>query len=555
MFARDKRIGPYTYVYLVENVREEGRTKQRIIANLGRKEVVVARGDLDRLARSVARLAQRSMVLSVVEGEAPPNAMCRRIGPALLFERLWQEVGCRAVLEELAAQRQFEFAAERATFLTVLHRLFVSGSDRAAEKWRADYRIEGTEGLRLHHLYRAMAWLGEPLTDQAGASELAPRCRKDVVEEELFARRRDLFAELSVVFMDTTSLSFEGQGGEELGRRGHSKDYRPDLHQMIVGLVMDQDGRPLCSELWPGNTADVTTLLPVVDRLRGRFGVSRICVVADRGMISAATIAALEERKLEYILGVRERSSAEVRSTVIDDQTPFVPLVVPRASDDLTELEAKQVKIGGRRYIVCRNLAEARRDAEQRSAILDGLRAKLAQGDKALVGNSGFRRYLKTVSAEHFAVDAARVAEDARFDGLYVLRTNTKLTPLQVMLRYRDLLRVEQLFRQAKAVLATRPIYHSSDMAIRGHVFCSFLALLLVKELEDRLHRHNIAAEWDDILRDLDRLQEIELEQDGKRFLLRTPTTGVAGKLFQAVGVALPPNLQELPLTTPQPAA
>jgi len=563
MFARDKRIGPYTYVYLVENIREGGRAKQRIIANLGRKEVVVAHGDLDRLARSVARLAQRSMVLSLVEGEAPPDAVCRRIGPALLFERLWHEVGCRAVLEGLAAGRQFEFAAERAVFLTVLHRLFVSGSDRAAEKWRADYRIEGTEALQLHHLYRAMAWLGEPLADQAAASELAPRCRKDLVEEELFARRRDLFAELSVVFMDTTSLSFQGRGGEELGRRGHSKDYRPDLQQMIVGLVMDQDGRPLCSELWPGNTADVTTLLPVVDRLRARFGVGRICVVADRGMISAQSIAALEERQLEYVLGVRERSSAEVRRTVIDDQTPFVPLVVPRASGELTELEAKQVKIGDRRYIVCRNLAEARRDAEQRNAILDGLRAKLAQslppakagGDKALVGNSGFRRYLKTVSAEHFAIDEIRVADDARFDGLYVLRTNTKLTPLQVMLRYRDLLRVEQLFRQAKAVLATRPIYHSSDMAIRGHVFCSFLALLLAKELEDRLRRHGIAAEWGDILRDLDRLQEIELAQDGKRFLLRTPTTGVAGKLFQAVGVALPPNVQELPLATPQPAA
>ena len=555
MFARDKRIGPYTYVYLVENVREDGRTKQRIIANLGRKEVVVARGDLDRLARSVARLAQRAMVLSLVEGEAPPNAVCRRIGPALLFERLWQEVGCRAALEELAAERQFAFAAERATFLTVLHRLFVSGSDRAAEKWRDDYRIEGTEGLQLHHLYRAMAWLGEPLIDQTEANRLAPRCRKDLVEEALFARRRDLFAELSVVFIDTTSLSFEGQGGAALGRRGHSKDFRPDLHQMIVGLVMDQDGRPLCCELWPGNTADVTTLLPVVDRLRARFAVGRICVVADRGMISAQTIAALEERKLEYVLGVRERSSAEVRRTVIDDQTPFVPLVVPRASGELTELEAKQVKIGERRYIVCRNLAEARRDAEQRSVILDGLRAKLAQGDKALVGNSGFRRYLKTVSAEHFAIDEARVAEDARFDGLYVLRTNTKITPLQVMLRYRDLLRVEQLLRQAKAVLATRPIYHSSDMAIRGHVFCSFLALLLAKELEDRLHRHGVAAEWGDIRRDLDRLQEITLEQDGKRLLLRTPTTGIAGKLFQAVGVALPPNLQELPLPTPQPAA
>src|ERR1700731_2695900 len=374
MFARDKRIGPYTYVYLVENVREEGRTKQRIIANLGRKEVVVARGDLDRLARSVVRLAQRSMVLS-------------------LFERLWHEVGCRAVLEELAAGRQFEFAAERAVFLTVLHRLFVSGSDRAAEKWRADYRIEGAEALPLHHLYRAMVGLGEPLADQAGASELTPRCRKDLVEEGLFARRRDLFAELSVVFMDPTSLSFEGRGGEQLGRRGHSKDYRPDLHQMIVGLVMDQDGRPLCCELWPGNTADVTTLLPVVDRLRARFSVGRIGVVADRGMISAQSIAALEERKLEYVLGVRERSSAEVRRTVIDDQTPFVPLVVPRVSGELTELEAKQVKIGNRRYIVCRNLAEARRDAEQRSAILDGLRAKLAQAcPREGGGRQGARR-------------------------------------------------------------------------------------------------------------------------------------------------------------------
>ena len=118
---------------------------------------------------------------------------------------------------------------------------------------RRELRIDGTEALQLHHLYRAMAWLGEPLADQTAASALTPRCRKDRVEEELFARRRDLFAELSVVFMDTTSLSFEGQGGAELGRCGHSKDHRPDLHQMIVGLVMDQDGRPLCCELWPGN--------------------------------------------------------------------------------------------------------------------------------------------------------------------------------------------------------------------------------------------------------------------------------------------------------------
>jgi hypothetical protein len=558
MFAREKRIGPYTYVYLVENAREAGRTKQRIIANLGRKEVVSARGDLDRLTRSLARLAQRSLVLSLLDGEAPPDVACRRIGPALLFERLWQETGCHDVLSELAAPRQFGFAIERAVFLTVLHRLFVSGSDRAAEKWRADYRIAGSAELRLHHLYRAMAWLGEPLGETpalADADALAPRCVKDQVEEALFARRRDLFGELSVAFLDTTSLSFEGEGGETLGRRGYSKDFRPDLHQMVVGMVMDQCGRPLCSELWPGNTADVTTLLPVVDRLRERFGVSRVCFVADRGMISAPTIAALDNRKLEYILGVRERNSPEVSERVIADPAPFVPIAVPRGSGALTELEAKEVKLAGKRYIVCRNLAEARRDAAQRDAILEALRGKLGQGDKALVGNSGFRRYLKAPGGEHFAIDEERVARDAVFDGLYVLRTNTKLTALQAMLRYRDLLRVEQLMRQLKAVLATRPIYHSSDMAIRGHVFCSFLALVLARELEERLDRHGIAAEWGDIRRDLDRLQEITLEQDGKRFRLRTPTTGLAGKLFQAVGVALPPNLQELSGRDPSAAA
>ena len=143
------------------------------------------------------------------------------------------------MLAELAAERQFEFAAERAVFLTVLHRLFVSGSDRAAEKWRADYRIDGTEGLSAasslprHGLARRTARRSRPQP-----ARCTPRCCKDRVEEELFARRRDLFAELSVVFMDTTSLSFEGQGGAELGRCGHSKDHRPDLHQMIVGLVM-----------------------------------------------------------------------------------------------------------------------------------------------------------------------------------------------------------------------------------------------------------------------------------------------------------------------------
>jgi hypothetical protein len=553
MFVREKRIGSYTYVYLVETVREDGKIKQRIIRNLGRKEDVERRGDLDRLARSAARLAQRSMVLSLLEQNSTPQLSCKRIGPPLLFERLWRDTQCREVLQELLVQRGFEFPVERAIFLTVLHRLMISGSDRACEQWRDDYRIDAVDDLQLHHLYRAMAWLGEelPATEQAGRS-LVARCIKDLVEERLFARRRSLFTDLSVVFMDTTSLYFEGEGGATLGERGHSKDYRPQLNQMIVGVIIDQEGRPVCSEMWPGNTADVTTLIPVIDRLRSRFGIERVCVVADRGMISAETIASLEQRGFEYILGVRERRSREVQQIVLADPAPSVPLVIPRKGRPDTELQAKEVKVGDRRYIVCRNLVEAAQAARTREAVVATLRAKLRHGDKALVGNSAYRRYLKTPDQQHFTIDEDRVADDARYDGLYVLRTNTQLHPLKAMLRYRDLLIVEQVFRTEKTLLATRPIYHQTDQAIRGHVFCSFLALVLRKDLEERLATARLKPEWRELLADLDRLQEIDAEQDGKRFVLRTPVTGIAGKAFQAVGVALPPNIRD---ADPAPAA
>ena len=167
--------------------------------------------------------------------------------------------------------------------------------------------------------------------------------------------------------MDTTSLSFYGEGGETLGEHGYSKDYRPDLKQMILGLVVDGDGRPICTEMWPGNTADVTSLLPVVDRLRKRFSIGRVCVVADRGMISAATIAGLEERKLEYILGARERSDAVVRKIVLENDDPFVPLLVERKAGE-TQLFVKQVKAEGVRYVVCRNEAEAENDRNRYDA-------------------------------------------------------------------------------------------------------------------------------------------------------------------------------------------
>ena len=473
-----------------------------------------------------------------------------------MFERLWEETGCRKVVEDLAGARKHDFALERAVFLTILHRLFAGGSDRAADRWREDYRIEGVDGLDLHHLYRAMAWLGEELAEdqQDGATPFAPRCVKDVVEETLFARRRDLFSTLDLVFMDTTSLYFEGAGGQTLGRRGFSKDHRPDLNQMILAVLLDGDGRPVCTEMWPGNTADAGSLIPVVDRLRKRFSVRRVCVVADRGMISAETIAELEARGLLYILGVRERTDKLVRDLVLDDPAPFVPLVLTKRKKDI-EYEAKAVALAGRRYIVCRNREEMKKDAAARAAILAALERQLKKGDKSLVGNKGYRRFLATPGDDHFAIDRAKAEEDAKFDGVFVLRTNADLSPLEAMLCYKNLWMVERAFRTSKSLFATRPIFHKLDETIRGHVSCSFLALVLKKELEDRIATvgkpaaEGDAAEggsWPDILADLDSLTETEVEQDGKRFLLRSAPRPAASLALRAAGVALPPTVRQL---------
>jgi len=533
MHVVEKVARGYRYLYLAESVREDGKVRQRLIRPLGRKDQLVASGQLERLLESIGRHCERGVVLSQINSG---EIQSRRIGGPLLFGALWKRLGVAEVLEDVLAGRQFGFAVERAVFTATLHRLFVSGSDRDCAGWMADYAIEGAEGLALHHFYRAMAWLGEEIETRAPCA-LAPRCVKDVIEEKLFDRRRDLFTDLSLVFMDTTSLSFYGAGGKTLGRRGHSKDYRPDLAQMILALVIDTEGRPICTEMVPGNTADASVLLPVVARLRERFGITRACVVADRGMISAATIAALEGQGLEYILGARERSSKVIRELVLEDSAPMVPLVLDRQRGE-TQLWVKEVRVGKDRYIVNRNDAEAEKDRTDRQAIIAGLEAQLKKGDKALVGNSAYRRYLKT-SGKSFTIDAGKLADEARFDGITVMRTNTKVTPLQAVLRYRDLLQVEALFRAAKATFDTRPIYHSSDAAIRGHVFCSFLALTLSKELLRLCQARDLKPEWQPLLRDLDRLQEATIEKDGKRITTRTHVTGQVGSVFQAAGIAL----------------
>jgi Transposase DDE domain len=554
MFFRVKPAGTYRYLQIAHSVREGKKVRQQVIATLGRLDLLQESGQLERLMRSGVRHCKSFALLDAhAAGETQPVAV-RKIGPDLVFGRLWQESGIPEVLRPLLKGRRFEFNVERAIYLTVLHRLFASGSDRAAERWREDYLLSGTEGLELHHLYRAMAFLGEPLAAEAQAASGPVRCTKDLLEEGLFERRRDLFTEVELVFFDTTSLYFEGQGGESLGERGHSKDHRPDLTQMVVGLAIDVQGSPICCELWPGNTADVTTLVPVIERLRRRFRLREVTVVADRGMVSQATLEAFEASKppVGYIVGVRMRRQKEVSTAVLGHRGRWFESVPQRTnSKDPAPLKLKEVWVEDRRYVVCLNEEERRKDAHDREAIVAHLRQQLRRGDKSLVGNKGYRRYLKVEGEGHFQIDEAQIKAEARYDGLWVLRTNTAYDAETVAHVYKTLWSVEQSFRTAKSILESRPIYHQSDEAIRGHVFCSFLALTLKAELERRLELADSACEWAQVLRGLEALQEVELTYQGRRFVLRSQLNREASAALRAAGVVPPPTLREVYASAP----
>ena len=546
MFARVKKSGNYQYLQIVENNKAKGKVQQRVIATVGRMDQLQSKGRVETLIRSLSRFSEQALL--IISGTSDVAADAKKIGPSLIFERLWKETGIQTALARVLAGRKFEFDVERAVFLTVLHRLMVSGSDRFCHSWCRDYLIDGIEGLDLHHLYRAMGFLGEQLQDQKGATPFSPRCNKDLIEECIFSHRRDLFSNLDLVFFDTTSIYFEGRGGESIGQRGFSKDHRPDLVQMVVGAVIDDKGQPICCEMWPGNTADVTTLLPIVERLKKRFAIRHMCIVADRGMISSQTIAELEspQNQIPYILGARMRKVKQIRDRVLSQPGRYKE-VWPENSDPQkpAPLKVKQVEIDGCRYIVCVNPGQQRKDAADRQAIVDALVEQIKKGPKSLVGNKGFRRYLK-IEKNSASIDESKIRYEARFDGKWVLQTNTELSAEQVALKYKELWQVEKIFRDVKSLLETRPVFHQKDQTIRGHVFCSFLALALRKELDRRLLKAGHHFEWAEIKQDLKALQRVTIQEGGRSLSIRSQSQGVCGKIFQAVGVSMPPTIQDV---------
>jgi transposase len=289
--------------------------------------------------------------------------------------------------------------------------------------------------------------------------------------------------------------------------------------------------------------------VPMVQRMRERFRLREITVVADRGMVSQKTLEALEgsDPPVGYIIGVRMRRQKEVNLSVLRSRKQWLESVPERGNaKDPVPLKIKEVWVENRRYVVCLNEEERRKDAHDREAIVAHLKEQLRQGDKSLVGNKGYRRYLKVQGDRNFAIDEKRIKTEARYDGLWVLRTNTLCNAETVAHVYKALWTVGDIIRTTKSIMDTRPIYHRCNETIRGHVFCSFLALLLKTELERRMKFADLKCEWAQSFV-LEALQQVEATFQEKNFVLRSQLTSEASAALRATGVAAPPRVQELP--------
>jgi hypothetical protein len=541
MFVRIKTIAQdghrYEYLQIVRSVRDGARVRQELVASLGRRDLLIATGKLDQLLQALARFSTRLKVIEAAKDARFVAREARSWGPALVFGRLWAQQGLPAILERHAEGRRFGFEPERVAFALALQRLCAPGSDLQGAAWAETVEAPGFDDLALHHFYRTLPWLG---------------AIRHELERDLFFRGRDLFAgELDLVFVDTTSVYLYRDGVSDLVRHGYSRDRRPDLPQLVLCVVVDGQGWPVACDVPPGNTADVDALSLTIARFRTRFRIRRAVVVADRGMLGRNTLAQLRDHAttpFDYILGCPLR-----RERIIAREVLARPGRYQQVADNL---EVKEVRVGERRYVVCRNPIEAKQDAADREALLAKLRQTLAHdGPKAVVGNRGYARFLR-IAKGGVTLDEAAIAREAiarsgwgagpqprsdrAMDGKFVLTTSTDLPAAEIAQAYKSLWRVERAFRTLKSTLDVRPIFHQRDDSVIGHIVGCFLALRLEVDLQRRLDAKSLAAPWPDLMRDLARLQAVIVDLDGTSYRLRTDCQGHAAKAFQAAGVAIP---------------
>ncbi|REJ32344.1 MAG: IS1634 family transposase, partial [Bacillota bacterium] len=503
----------YTYLQLVESVWKDGRPTHRVVANLGREDKLDP-AQIDRLVASLAAYGSGEVHLpaSVTIHDA------REYGTVHVLNHLWRQFGCDDLVRSLARERSFSFDIEAAWRALVFARICAPGSERSVMRWLPGVYAPEFEGLQLQHLYRTLDFVAEV---------------KDEFEREWLLRlTKTLCPDLRLVLFDTTSVYFEGAGPEGLAAYGYSRDKRSDLPQIVLGLFTTDEGYPLTHVVFPGNAIDLSVFREAMADLRGKLPISEIVMVMDRGMVSEANLRMLDELGIPYIVGARLRQLA----------TREVLKTAGRYRVVAENLQVKDVRRDGVRYVICYNPQEAERDQAERASMVAYLEERLRGGLKAFVKNPAAKRYLK-VRGEQITLDQARIRDDARYDGKWVLQTSTELDAAQVALAYKGLWQVERAFRTLKNPLEIRPVYHWTPRRVRAHVALCVHAYFFERLVENRISQARLDLEPGTVWDELRRIRATDLQLGFKRLMHCTTLTDTQRRLLQALEVPEPERI------------
>ncbi|MCA1698096.1 MAG: IS1634 family transposase [Actinobacteria bacterium] len=559
------------YLQLAHNRRVEGVTRAEVLLNLGREEQLDVEG-LRRLAHSITRFTDPGAEAPAAGAEAAEGlevSDSRPLGGAWLLDALWRRLGVAGALCSALGQRRFQTDVERVLFALVSNRALAPASKLAASEWAScDVAIPGFEAMDEDQAYRAMDVLCEADAEAK-------------VQEAVFFACADLLnLEVDLLFFDTTSTYFEIEGadpdplGEEgvgsvepesrstSGRggpfraHGHSKDHRPDLPQVVIGLAVTREGIPVRVWVWPGNTSDQSVIAQVKDDLRG-WRLGRCVWVVDRGFSSEENLRCLTKGGGHWIAGERMRDGHPDHEAALARQGRY------RTVRD--NLRVKEVRVGegdgAKRFVVCHNPHEAERDRSRREQTirrleeeLDRLEAQRARakgakateahlrGECALRDHPSLGRYLRQLRSGRLRIDRAAARSEKRLDGKFLLSTSDPdLSAEDVALGYKNLLEAERSFRDLKGTLELRPVFHRLERRIRAHILICWLALLMIRVAE-----RSSGQTWRTITRELGRLHLVTLQGAAGTVRQTTPPSPAARDILAALQVEPPPRITAL---------
>jgi hypothetical protein len=535
------------YVQLAHNRRVDGVTQAEVLLNLGREDLLDPDG-LRRLVRSINRyLGEPDDGSGFEVGDGLSIVASRPVGAAWLLEGLWRQLGVDTALAKVLCGRRFTTDVERVLFALVANRAIDPASKLAAAEWASnDVAISGLESMDEDQAYRAMDLL------------VAADAQAQVQEAVFFAVADLLNLEVDLLFFDTTSTYFETEDADEFRRFGKSKDSRPDLPQIVIGLAVTREGIPVRCWVWPGNTNDNQVLPEVKDGLRG-WRLGRVVTVVDRGFSSDRNLDYLRRAGGHWIAGEKMRDGSPDAQAALSRQGRYQTV-----RDNLRVKEVRLDDETGKRWIVCHNLFEAERDAAQRQAALERIEAELERirigrerdarkknrkgedahrlAECALRDHVSLGRWLRQTPTGRLVIDRAKVTAEERLDGKYLLSTSDPdLSAEDVALGYKNLLQAERGFRDLKSTLDLRPVYHRIEPRIRAHVLLCWLALLLIRVAERRT-----GMTWRRIAIELGRVHAVTLTSSAGTVIQTTPLTAVQQGIVDACSIATPPRVTHL---------